>query len=129
MTLLVTLSSGALAGRLLRMRRSWPSWLRPQTLGRVQVPVPPSRRIHWLTSRMVSHCAAPQLWPVLTDGAMETQDLCLLQEPQISRAEKREWGRGCTGVQTRVPLEALLPRLSRRYTEAARTHANVLTPP
>lgn len=86
-----------------------------------------------MTFRIVSHCAAPQLWPVLTDCAMEIEELCLLREPQISRAEKREWGRD----ERRRPAPESspdshwksAPRLSRRYTDADHTHANLLTPP
>lgn len=82
----------------------------------VQVPLSPSRRILCLTSRIVSHCAAAQLWPVLTDCAMETGDLSLLQEPQISRSiEAGGLGEGqaeaaCSGVQTRLPLESSAPQ-------------------
>lgn len=100
----------------------------------VQVPLSPSRRILCLTSRIVSHCAAAQLWPVLTDCAMETGDLSLLQEPQISRSiEAGGWGRGRRrrpAAESRPDShwKALLPRLSRRYAQD-HTHANTLTPP
>lgn len=103
------------------MRRSTPLVFLAPPLGlrarasQVQVPPSPFRRILCLTSRIVSHCAAAQLWPVLTDCAMEMGDLSLLQEPQISRSIEAGVGEGrveaaCSGVQTRLPLESSAPQ-------------------
>lgn len=83
MTLSMTLSSqvlllGDFSTALVFLAPPLGPWARESQL---QVPVP--------------HPEAPQLWPALTDCAMETDELSVLQEPQISRAEKRRrWGGG-----------------------------------
>lgn len=105
MTLSMTLSSqvlllGDFSTALVFLAPPLGPWARESQL---QVPVP--------------HPEAPQLWPALTDCAMETDELSVLQEPQISRAEKRRrWGGGTSGVQGPLPLEALQVRGRRSHT-------------